>query len=198
MRWNAVKAGRSTGKGVRISWFLLLSGTVPDDLIELKVAGHCVDDAPANFRSTLTTHLAPDFFCKFLPHPCLWLQRSKTGSLSFIVDDLMLGTGSTEVQQTHVRWSMHKQNHSVHVQGHSRRAAVRNVQQGSPINWAVSTEEEFVAFRSVIYTCIWIGREVRLEACAAASMFASRLHKATISQGNEVKSLDTTIRYSRS
>ena len=100
VRWNAVKAGRSTGKGVRISCFLLLSGTVPDDLIELKVAGHCVDDAPANFRSTLTTHLAPDFFCKFLPHPCLWLQRSKTGSLSFIVDDLMLGTGSTEVQQT--------------------------------------------------------------------------------------------------
>ena len=39
--------------------------------------------------------------------------------------------------------------------------------------------EEFVAFRSAINKCNWIGREVRSHACAAAGMLATRILKAT-------------------
>ena len=62
---------------------------LPNNLIVLKVAVNGPDDAPAEFRGTLTTQQVANGFAKTLLYPCLWLQRSKTDSLqSFIVLDV--------------------------------------------------------------------------------------------------------------
>ena len=75
---------------------------VSDNLIEFNVAFYGLDDALAEFRTTLTSHLIQVGFVKFLLDPCLWLHRTSSGTLDSLIaldlGDLLLGTPPEQME----------------------------------------------------------------------------------------------------
>eukprot|EP00971_Amphidinium_carterae_P351931 6492342-Amphidinium_carterae.1 len=179
----------------------------PGDLIELRVAVYGLDDAPWQFRCSLTRHLARIGLRRAILDPCLWLQHRPDGSLQRMVlldvDDLIMASTPEEAarfkRDIEGRFELGKYERDKSSFCGRRISCTAEwievdmekyiVEDLATIDLSRSQrkqkedrleEDDMKQLRSLIYKLNWIGRETRPEVCGIASMLAARLKDCTV------------------
>eukprot|EP00439_Symbiodinium_sp_Y106_P059202 s5068_g8.t1 len=178
-------------------------------LIVIEIPVYGLDDAPAAWRETVTRFLVEDMkFVRSLVEPCWFFRHNSSGvneaQVLVEVDDFIVSTEPRirdEIRQQFEarfhfgKWELDSADYA------GRRVRVLQdkilvdqekyiLEQLQPISLAKGRRahkdegllpEEHTAFRSMIYRISWVGKECRPEMCGLASIMASRLDQATVS-----------------
>eukprot|EP00913_Durusdinium_trenchii_P016808 g15798.t1 len=180
----------------------------PGALIRILVPVYGLDDAPAEWRRTVTSFLTEDLgFKRNLVEPCWFSRYSEQGKCTaqvlVEVDDFIVTALPSHYEA--LRQAMTKRFHFGKWEKDEAEYAGRHVrvtpeaiyvdqakyitEQIHPIQLPrgrrgqhsmALNEEEFKALRSLIFKINWVGRESRPEAAGIASLMASRLPQANV------------------
>lgn len=192
-------------------------------LIEVLVPVYGLDDAPAAWRQTVVNFLTQEGYVRNLVEPC-WYSKfnQKTGELEsqilIEVDDMIVSSNPAkhlEVKKlltTRFKFGKWEDQEAEYAGRHIRCCDDRILlDQGKYITEQIHpvalargrrsqkserlNEEEFNNFRSLIYKINWVGRETRPEVAGTASIMASRLKTACIS---DVLTVNKVVNFLRS
>ena len=179
----------------------------PGALIEIVVPVYGLDDAPAAWRATITRFLLQSGYVRNLIEPCWYMKYDKGGrniaQVLVEVDDLIVSADED------VKASVKKQlcdrfvfgkweedaaeyagrrivSHGDHISVDQSKYILEQVHpvplaKGRRKDGRTLTDEEFSSLRSAIYEVNWVAKETRPELCGLASIMASRLPHATVS-----------------
>ena len=184
-------------------------GLPPGALIAIDIPVYGLDDAPAAWRNTVASFLVDDLGCvRNIVEPCWYSLFDDGGNclaqILVEVDDFIVATtpkfyptlqqkmkerfdfgkweeGSAEYAGRRIRCTadhiLVDQYKYIHEQIHPIALAKgRRSQLNEPL-----TSEEFSALRSLTYKINWVARETRPEAAGLASITASKLQSAKVS-----------------
>eukprot|EP00913_Durusdinium_trenchii_P008595 g8070.t1 len=177
-------------------------------LISIDAPVYGLDDAPFEWRMTVTDFLVNDLqFERNLVEPC-WFSRFEAGKLKaqimVEVDDFIVAAGPEEHAKikkaltTKFHFGKWEDREAEYAGRHIRTTAEAiYIDQGKYITEQIHpiplargrrsqadsplTSEEFQALRSLIYKINWVARESRPEASGLASLMAGRLGHALVS-----------------
>ena len=193
------------------------------DLIELIVPVYGLDDAPLRWFETVTTFLKKIGLRRSLLDPCVHVKHDAEGKIEALVlievDDFLIATKNEAIQkelkeklqnrflfgkwesgeadfigrrckkmQTEVR--MDQEKYILEKLEAIPLSKGRRGNKDEPL-----TEEEFKAFRSMLYRVSWVAHQTRPEAAGTVSILSSRLHSARI---RDVVDLNKMIGHLRS
>ena len=176
-------------------------------LIAVDVPVYGLDDAPAAWRKTIADFLISEGYVRNIVEPCWYmLYDEKQRNVSQVlveVDDLIVTADPGLKEQIkgrfHQRFVFGKWDENTAEYAGRRVQALKDCVtvdqekyileqlQAVPLvkgrrteRKAALTEEEFKAFRSILYKVNWVAKETRPEMSGMASILASRLQHATV------------------
>ncbi len=178
----------------------------PNTLIELVVPVYGLDDAPIRWHHTLLEFFTSIGFTRSLLEPCWLVKREKGRVIAMVlieVDDINVGVipgYQKELQELMTqRFSFGKWEHDEadfagrHVRILPDRALLDQekyiLEKIVPIKVSRGRlsdktsrleEDEFTAYRSLLYKINWVAHQTRPEAAGVVSLLSSRLQQATI------------------